>query len=191
VIWVLGVGSGVNDTNVAATLLRHGNFDYVTNSVMWDPAIPNHDLPDSLYLSGKPAWWCQETPWPPIGPDVPGYSNPIPAQRGFEGLPCSQSIELTLSGIPGDQTISLAWQVNASLPVTATWRIIYDGPPGDKASPIIGLAEPTRAYTLTGMTNYASYAVTLNAMLDSSPVLTATLTAMPTDMSMYLPVIFR
>ena len=46
VIWALGVGSGVDDPNVANTLLRHGNFDYVTNSVIWDPSIPNHDLPD-------------------------------------------------------------------------------------------------------------------------------------------------
>jgi hypothetical protein len=72
VIWALGVGSGVDDPNIANTLLRHGNFDYVTNSVIWDPSIPSHDLPDSLYRRQVPDWWCQETPWPPIGPDVAG-----------------------------------------------------------------------------------------------------------------------
>jgi hypothetical protein len=92
VIWALGVGSGVEDPDVVATLLRHGNFDYVTNSVVWDPAITNHDLPDSLYLRARPAWWCQETPWPAIGPDVAGYTQKIPAQRRFEGLPCAPVI---------------------------------------------------------------------------------------------------
>ncbi len=102
-IWVLGVGSGVNDPNVAATLLRHGNYDYVTNSVKWDPGIAEHTLPDSLYLSRLPEWWCKETPWPAIGPDVAGYANKIPAQRRFEGLPCTPTAELTLSGVPADQ----------------------------------------------------------------------------------------
>lgn len=88
VIWAMGVDNGVYDFNVAPTLLRHGNFDYVTNSVIWDPTIPNHDLPASLYVTQKPNWWCQETPWPPIGPDVAGLVNKIPAERRFEGLPC-------------------------------------------------------------------------------------------------------
>ena len=39
------------DAKVSATTLRHGNFDYVTNTVKWDPTITNHDaaelaLPD-------------------------------------------------------------------------------------------------------------------------------------------------
>jgi Pectate lyase superfamily protein len=191
VIWALGVGSGVDDPNVAATLLRHGNYDYVTNSVVWDPSIPNHDLPDSLYLSGRPEWWCQETPWPPIGPDVAGYANAIPAQRRLEGLPCTPVIPLSLNGYPADQTISLAWQVGASLPATSTWMIRYDGPPGDQPSPISGLPEATRAYTLSGLTNYTSYAITLNAMLGSTPILTGTVTVMPTDISVLLPVVIK
>ena len=50
-----------------------------------------------------PEWWCQETPWPPIGPDVAGYANDIPAKRRFEGLPCTPTTGLTLSGIPADR----------------------------------------------------------------------------------------
>jgi hypothetical protein len=191
VIWALGVGSGVDDPNVAATLLRHGNYDYVTNSVVWDPSIPNHELPDSLYLNGRPEWWCQETLWPPIGPDVAGYANDIPAKRRLEGLPCTPVIPLGLSGYPGSQTIYLAWQVGASLPVTSTWTIRYDGPPGDQPSPISGLPEATRAYTLTGLTNYTSYKISLNAMLGSTPILTGTLTLMPSDISVLLPVVIK
>lgn len=191
VIWVLGVSSGVNDPNVAATLLRHGNYDYVTNAVVWDPAISNHDLPDSLYLDEMPEWWCQETPWPPIGPDVAGYHHDIPAKRRLEGLSCTPTTGVALHGIPDDAAIHLVWEVNISLPVTSTWQISYSGPPGDQPSPILGLPEPTRAYTLTGLTNYTPYGITLNAMLDSTPILTGTVTVIPTDIFLHLPVVFK
>jgi hypothetical protein len=191
VIWTLGVGSGVDDPNVAATLLRHGNYDYVTNSVVWDPGIDNHELPDSLYLGGRPDWWCRETPWPPIGPDVAGYYHDIPAKRRFEGLPCSQITELSLNGFPGDQTIYLTWELNTTLPVTSTWEISYAGPTGDQPSPIAGLPEATRAYILTGLTNYVTYNITLNAMLGSTPFLTDTLMVMPSDILLFLPLAIK
>jgi hypothetical protein len=187
VIWTLGVGSGVNDPNVAATLLRHGNYDYVTNTVVWDPAISEHSLPDSLYRTGKPEWWCRETPWPPIGPDVTGYHQDIPAKRRFEGLPCSQTADLVLSGIPSDEKIYLTWDVNTALPVTTTWQISYVGPPGDQPSPVTGLPEPIRAYTLTGLANYTLYPITLHAILDGATVLTGTVTVMPTGILLHLP----
>ncbi len=191
VIWALGVGSGVDDPNVAATLLRHGNFDYVTNSVVWDPAIANHNLPDSLYLSKMPGWWCQETPWPPIGPDVAGYSNDIPAKRRLEGLLCTHPDDFILSGTSGDKTIYLGWEVNASLPVSTTWEIEYEGPSGDQASPITGLPASRRAFTLNGLTNYVPYRITLDAIVNSTAVLTATVTVMPTDRSLYLPAVMK
>ena len=189
VIYALGVGSDVEDPNVAATLLRHGNYDYVTNSVIWAPGILDHDLPDSMYRSGAPEWWCQQTPWPPIGPDVAGYANDIPAKRRFEGLPCTQTTEVTLHATPADGSIHLTWEVAGILPASSTWQISYDGPPGSEPSPITDLPGSTRAHTLTGLMNYVPYIVTLNAMLDGSPVLTDTVTVMPTDILIFLPVV--
>jgi hypothetical protein len=191
VIWVLGVGSGVDDPMPAATLLRHGNYDYVTNSVIWDAAIPDHDLPASLYRSRAPDWWCLETPWPPIGPDVAGYANKIPAQRRFEGLPCNQALTMTLTGVPGDGIILMAWQVNTPLSAATTWEIHYAGPPGIPPSPITGLPEPTREFTLTGLANYAHYTVTVGAMLDGTAILSATLSVTPSDIMVFLPVVRR
>ena len=80
------------DTKVKATLLRWGNFDYATNQTHWDPgeipagvAVPTTQvLPASLYYSSKPSWWPTDVAWPPIGPDVSGYINKIPAQVCFE-----------------------------------------------------------------------------------------------------------
>ncbi len=190
VIYALGVGSGVEDPNVAATLLRTGNFDYVTNSVVWDPQIANHTLPNSLYLSGTPKWWCQETPWPPIGPDVAGLANKIPAQRRFEGLACTPAAALALGGASADKTIYLAWTVNNNpLPANTTWEISYTGPAGNQPSPITGLPEATRAYTLNGLTNYTVYTITLAAKQNGVTLLSATLRLMPSDISVHVPVL--
>jgi Pectate lyase superfamily protein len=190
-IYVLGVGSGVEDLKPAATLLRHGNFDYATNSVKWDPAIPDHDLPASLYRSGAPEWWCQETPFPAIGPDVAGYTNDIPAKRRFEGLPCTQTTEVALHAAPANGAINLRWEVTGILPAASTWQISYEGAPGSEPSPITGLPAATRSYTLTGLTNYEPYTVTLNAMLEGTPILTDTVTVIPTDIMLYLPAVIR
>ncbi|MCK5641356.1 MAG: hypothetical protein KAJ19_11180, partial [Gammaproteobacteria bacterium] len=77
------------DSQVIATMLRHGNWDSVNNGVVWDPGISDHNIPASFYLSSIPEWWCSETPWPPIGPDVAGYTNDIPAKRRYEGSICT------------------------------------------------------------------------------------------------------
>jgi hypothetical protein len=94
---------------------------------------------------------------------------------------------LILSGIPADQTIYLSWQLNTTLSGTATWQIGYIGPDGDEPSPIASIPNPTRAYTLTGLTNYTPYTITLNAIVDSAAIMTDTVSIMPTDLFVYLP----
>jgi hypothetical protein len=93
--------------------------------------------------------------------------------------------------MPGDEAIYLSWGINTSLPVTSTWDIHYEGPTGDEPSPITGLTSPTRAYTLTGLTNYVPYTITLKSMLDSTPILSDTMTVMPTDIIIHLPMVFK
>jgi hypothetical protein len=77
------------------TALLHGNYDFTSDSIVWDPSIADHALPASLYLSSMPAWWCG-APWPPIGPDVSGYVNDIPAKLRFEGAPCVAAVMRTV-----------------------------------------------------------------------------------------------
>jgi hypothetical protein len=98
---------------------------------------------------------------------------------------------LVLSGRPANQAIFLDWSVNATLPATTTWTINYVGPVGDQIPPIAGLSESTRAYTLTGMTNYVWYTVTLNAMVEAAPVLTDTVRVMPTNIFIDLPLVLK
>lgn len=104
-IWRLGYGGpgGAGDGRVAATLLRHGNWDSVTGGTVWDADIPNHTLPASLYRTEKPPWWGQ-LPWPPIGPDVTPMVNKIPAQVRYE-----------VGALPGNKTRTAGTQI--SLPI--------------------------------------------------------------------------
>lgn len=97
---------------------------------------------------------------------------------------------LRLTGMPANGEIYLSWEVRDSLPTTTTWTITYDGPAGDEPSPITALSEPTRAYPLTGLTNYAWYSITLSTS-GVTPPLSDTIHLMPTDRLVYLPVIMR
>ncbi|MFA6404386.1 MAG: peptidoglycan-binding protein [Candidatus Paceibacterota bacterium] len=86
--WIPNGPSGP-DTSTLDTMIRWGNYDYVNNRTQWNTSeIPtglslSTSLPASLYLSSKPSWW-NNSPWPPIGPDVTRLSNDIPAQTCFK-----------------------------------------------------------------------------------------------------------
>lgn len=81
--WPSGAGAnnGTYDIGVTNTLILTGNR-YVNESSQWEtywhPSIADHSIPQSLFRSQKPAYWGTWT-WPPIGPDVQGYTNTIPA----------------------------------------------------------------------------------------------------------------
>jgi len=58
-----------SDTNLTVnTLIRHGNFDYISENTFWEPEISNHNIPNSYYLTGKPDFFTNapwgDTPWP-------------------------------------------------------------------------------------------------------------------------------
>jgi len=64
-------------------VLRHGNFDYVTNGVRWDPAVSSQTLPPSLYLTGKPAFFGS-SPWPWVDPTGTTKVSTLPAKVRFD-----------------------------------------------------------------------------------------------------------
>ena len=81
------------DPQVAATTIRHGNFDYVTNSVKWDPNISTQTLPSSLYLSGRPAFFNAGSgyTWPWVDPTGATKLYTLPAKARFDnGTPFVQ-----------------------------------------------------------------------------------------------------
>lgn len=74
----------MSDTQPDATILRTGNYDYVTQAIQWSSA--NHSIPNSLYLAAKPSWFGA-TAWPPVDPAHPALaeepSGIIPAMTRF------------------------------------------------------------------------------------------------------------
>lgn len=95
-IWLLGWDDWSPypiDPNVAATTLRHGNYDYLTRSVAWDPHIANHSLPDSLYLKHKPAFFSagRGYTWPWVDPVGATKVYTLPAKARYDaGTPFVQ-----------------------------------------------------------------------------------------------------
>jgi hypothetical protein len=92
-MWKLGYtgedSSAPQDEQVIATIIRHGNFDYVTNSVVWDPGNTDHDLPASLYLTSKPAFFGSNA-WPWVDPTGATKLYTLPARARFDaGAPLS------------------------------------------------------------------------------------------------------
>ena len=91
-IWLLG-WEKVMDTKVSETAFRHGNFDYVTNTVKWDPSVDNHTLPKSLYLSQKPAFFDagRGYTWPWVDPVGATKLYVLPAKARYDaGTPFTQ-----------------------------------------------------------------------------------------------------
>ena len=95
-IWLLGWDSFSPypvDAKVSATAIRHGNFDYVTNSVHWDPTITDQTLPNSMYLRGKPAFFNAGSgyTWPWVDPVGATKLYVLPAKARYDaGTPFTQ-----------------------------------------------------------------------------------------------------
>jgi hypothetical protein len=58
------------DLNVKATMIRHGNYDYLNHSIAWEMAISDQAIPNSYFRSVKPAFFGTLA-WPPFDPASP------------------------------------------------------------------------------------------------------------------------
>jgi hypothetical protein len=98
-IWVGVSGGASNDVEVATTLLRHANYDYFNDAIVYDPSIPDHDLPNSLYLTSRPEWFGFIS-WPPVDPATPTLRTAqIPAwYRYLNGSDPGPAMTSTVSG---------------------------------------------------------------------------------------------
>jgi len=97
---------------------------------------------------------------------------------------------LSLTGAPADKEIHLNWSLQARLIPTATWRIDYYTQMTSVFSET-DIVSPTRAYTLTGLTNGEWYTVTLGAEIEYAGWLTETVRVMPTDEFLFLPLVLK
>jgi hypothetical protein len=86
-MWKLGYDpedwSARADPKVLSTVLRDGNYDYVTGEVHW--ARGPRPLPDSLYLAKKPRFFG-EAAWPWVDPAGATKLHVLPARARFDAL---------------------------------------------------------------------------------------------------------
>ncbi len=75
---------GVQEPKTLATLVRHGNYDFVTRAPVWEPAIVQRQLPASLYLGQAPPFMAG-LPWPWVEPAT-GATYVLPAKARFDRL---------------------------------------------------------------------------------------------------------
>src|SRR5258708_4778027 len=99
-MWKLGYdqywGATSADAKVVSTVIRGGHFDYVTNSVHWEN-LTQHTLPNSLYLTGKPAFFGNN-PWPWRDPTGATPLSTLPPRPRFDaGNPNPPTYTLTVA----------------------------------------------------------------------------------------------
>jgi hypothetical protein len=187
-----GSGSQVNDNESKVGSVWDYNLHYP--DFTWPPKQPEFDVHslfgvEPRFRSAGAGDYHLRTDSPAIdrGMALPGFNYDKdlvfrPQIAAWDMGPYEAIPELELRGIPGDAAVYLSWTVNVSLPLTTTWTIEYGGPP------VAGLPEPARSYTLTGLTNYTWYTVTLST---DPPLLVDSVRVMPTDRQLYLPWVVR
>ena len=75
------------------TTIAHGNYDYLNNTVSWDPNNSDHALPNSLYLVQKPAFFGagKGYAWPWVDPTGSPPLYTLPAKARYDaGTPFTQ-----------------------------------------------------------------------------------------------------
>ena len=86
-VWRIGYWNqdwNTQDPQVGATMIRDGNYDFVTSSVHWHqtPGFTG-TLPSSLYLMAKPAFFG-DNPWPWVDPLGPNKTYTLPAKARYD-----------------------------------------------------------------------------------------------------------
>ncbi|MCP4417255.1 MAG: right-handed parallel beta-helix repeat-containing protein [Chloroflexi bacterium] len=114
------------------------------------------------------------------------YEGNAPDTGALEFVPI-----FDLVGIPGDRAVYLRWKITEDLPETAVLQLQYTGSQGTPPSPIDNIPLSVDEYVLTGLENYMFYEITLSAIDSGVPLLTDTISVMPTDIYSFMPIIVR
>ncbi len=160
-----------SDTNLTvSTLIRHGNFDYISENTFWESDISNHTIPNSYYLTEKPDFFTNapwgDTPWPAIGSDL-SYSGIIPAQQRFCDLNGITSPEApsNLSAQVSDNTVHLTWNDNSDDEPGFRIEQSTDGTNFDRVESVLA---DSNSYTIINLSPYSDYHFRVCAFSDIS-----------------------
>ncbi|MCP4538692.1 MAG: DUF4091 domain-containing protein [Chloroflexi bacterium] len=143
--------------------------------VLWEVGVETED--DPTYVYSDISWSTNPDVWEAARAELADI-----IERG----------NLVLHGTPQDQAIRLTWEITNTLSSTSTWQIDYSSETGTVLLPPITIPTSTvRSHTLTDLTNYVWYTVTLNAMVDTTSVMSDTVRVMPTNIFLYLPLVLK
>lgn len=70
------------DPKTLSTVIRDGNYDFLTNSQRWHNTPAGFTIPASLYLKAKPSFFGAD-PWPWVNP-ANGSLATLPAKARFD-----------------------------------------------------------------------------------------------------------
>ncbi|MBX4191245.1 MAG: hypothetical protein KW804_00370 [Candidatus Doudnabacteria bacterium] len=162
-IWNLGwmdISPQGNDPFVAPTTIRDGNYDYKNNQQKWITTPAGFTIPDSLYLTAKPAFFCSSS-WPWVNP-TSGTLGTLPAKVRLEaGTPntiatCgAPSFDFSMSN-GGNKTVaagsSTTNTITSTLSAGSTTAVSFSAsglPTGASASFSPTTCSPTCTTTMT------------------------------------------
>jgi hypothetical protein len=148
----------MDDGQAARLFHRHLDFDYKTKAQYDNPSNPVKTLPDSLYLTGKPAFF-DKLPWPWVDPGGATKVYTLPAKDRFDaGAPVSTFQVVSISPVAG--------LIDGGTTVTIRGNLFADGSTvavgGVEATDVV-VAKPTTLTAVTGAhpTGLADVTVTI------------------------------
>jgi len=150
------------DPKVLSTVLREGNFDYLTNTVHWDTAPQT--IPASLYLTAKPAFFGS-LPWPWVDPTGATKLYTLPARARYDaGAPIPSAYVSSISPVSGATDGGTTVTIKGNGFVTGATVTI-----GGVAASGVVVSGPTRLTAVTGAhaTGLADVVVTLPGVDDA------------------------
>jgi hypothetical protein len=112
-IWKLGYDPerwGMHpDLKTLSTVIRDGNFDFLTNSQRWHNTAGGFTIPNSMYLTTKPAFFGSGA-WPWVDPTT-GKTYTLPAKARYDaGTPFGVTISTNTHDFNGDGKSDILWQ---------------------------------------------------------------------------------
>ena len=151
---------------VLSTVLREGNFDYVTNQVHWDTTAQT--IPASLYLTSKPAFFGS-LPWPWVDPTGATKLHTLPAKARFEGtpLPLPQPLTVAKAGTGSGTVTSSPAGINCGADCTETYTT---------GTVVTLTATPAAGSTFTGWSGACTGTGTCQVTMNAAKSVTATFT---------------
>ncbi len=127
VIWKLGYDPErwdmYADVITVTNAIRHGNFDYLTGSQIWEQAIPDHVVPTSYYLSAKPGFFGGGV-WPWVQPEnTIQQIFSLPAMDRYNAIPLPViTNQPQAQAVATGQTATFTVRTTFSLPLYFQWR---------------------------------------------------------------------